>query len=262
MGSSSRLLAEQRQSLLLARLRENGTVRTADLAADLKVASITIRRDLVELQEQGIVVVMHGGARLASGRVPPADRRERAGVEVDAKRAIGRAAAGMVHDGDVVFLDSGTTCAAVVPSIATLQGLTVVTNDLTTASDLVATAPQVRVVMAGGVVDAHTLSTVGELLPAVLASFMFDIAFFSASAWDRTAGATTGDMIYAAAKRMVLDRARTTYLLADSSKYGASEAHVVQRLRDFDGVICDAALTAADQDALRAAGVNLTVTGS
>jgi len=259
MVSSSRLLAEQRQTLILERVGEAGMVRTVDLAAEMNVAGMTIRRDLAELQERGHVVLIHGGAKIPAGRIPPADRRERAAVELEAKRAIGRSAAEQLSSGDVVYLDSGTTCAAIVPYLTGLENLTVVTNDLTTATDLVAEASHVRVLMAGGLVDSQTLSTVGDLFPAVLMNLRFDVALVSASAWDIDAGATTGGMAYSAAKRVVLSRAKRSLLLVDSSKYGASQAHVIRRLDGFSAVISDSQLAIADQATLRTAGVHLTV---
>lgn len=259
MNSSSPLLAAQRQGRILAELSEKGMVRTADLAARMDVTSVTIRRDFAELQQRGLIVIVHGGARMAVGRVPPADRRQRSSVEVDAKRAIAREGAGLVHDGDVVYLDAGTTCAAMGTFLADFADLTVVTGDLSTALDLTASAPNAHLVITGGTVDVETQSTVGDLLPSMLMNFLFDVAFISASAWDERTGATTGGIAYSAAKRMVLTRANKTVLLVDASKYGATEPHVIQRLQQFDAVVSDESLPPADQAALRAAGVTLVI---
>jgi DeoR family fructose operon transcriptional repressor len=261
MITSSQLLADQRRDRILAHLAAHGTVRTADLAAELQVSSVTIRRDLLGLQSLGVAVLVHGGARVASGRIPPADRRERSAVEVEAKTAIAGTAVEEARTGDVIFLDSGTTCAAMVPALTGVTGITVVTTDLSTATSLAAAAPQISVVIAAGLVDPRTTSAVGELLPAVLQNFVFDVAFISASAWEVGSGATTGAMSYAAAKRSALARAKRSILLVDASKHGATEAYVVRGLQDFDAVISDGRVPPGDQRALRDAGVNLLIAG-
>ncbi|GLK16623.1 DeoR/GlpR family DNA-binding transcription regulator [Herbiconiux flava] len=257
MITSSALLAGDRQARIRAQIADRGSVRSAELAAELGVSIVTIRRDLADLRKAGEVELVYGGARSAGGRVPPPDRRERTGVEVEAKAAIARAAAGLLKAGDTVYLDSGTTCAAMVPYLAAVDGLTVVTNDLTTAVELTGAAPEVSVIMAPGVIDPATLSTVGELLPPVLANFVFDVVFVSASAWQPGVGATTGDLSYAAVKRAVIERAKASYLLVDASKFGVAEPHVVQRLQDFDAVVTDESLSAEHRRELDQCGVEL-----
>ncbi|MCM6761659.1 DeoR/GlpR family DNA-binding transcription regulator [Rathayibacter sp. ZW T2_19] len=245
--------------MIRARLAERGAVRSVDLAAEMNVSLVTVRRDLLELRDLGEVELAHGGATVAGGRVPPPDRRDRTGVRVEAKRSIARAASAFVSPGDVVYLDSGTTCAAMVSSLAEIVGITVVTNDLATAIDLVEAAPGMSVVIAAGRVDGATLSAVGELFPPVLQNFVFDAVFLSASAWNVGTGATTGALSYAAVKRSVLARAKRKYLLVDSSKFGAVEAHVVARLSDLDAVVTDDALAADVVSDAGSAGVALVL---
>lgn len=234
-------------------------MRSIELATELGVSLVTVRRDLVELSDLGEVRLAHGGATATSGRVPPGDRRDRSSVRIEAKRSIARAAASFVSAGDVVYLDSGTTCAAMVASLAEISGITVVTNDLATAIDLVEAAPGMSVVIAAGRVDGATRSAVGELIPAVLQNFVFDAVLLSASAWDIGAGATTGALSYAAVKRSVLERAKRSYLLVDSSKFGAVEAHVVTGLADLDAVITDDALPARIVREADAAGIAIVL---
>ncbi|ROQ60383.1 DeoR family transcriptional regulator [Rathayibacter sp. PhB152] len=262
MKKSAPLLAPQRRDLIRARLAEDGAVRSIELAAELGVSLVTVRRDLVELSDLGEVQLAHGGATATSGRVPPSDRRERTGVRTEAKRSIARAAASFISSGDVVYLDAGTTCAAMVASLAEVDDVTVVTSDLATAIALVEAAPALSVVIAAGRVDGATLSAVGELLPAVLQNFVFDAVFLSASAWDLGTGATTGALSYAAVKRSVLARAKRSYLLVDASKFGAVEAHVVAVLADLDAVITDDDLAADVVLAAESAGVAVVLAES
>lgn len=234
-------------------------MRSAELAEELGVSLVTVRRDLGELQASGLLVLVHGGAQLTGGRVPPNDRRERSEVRVEAKASIARAAAAFAAPGDVVFLDSGTTCAALVEHLATVTGITVVTNDLVSAIDLAGSGSAASVVVAAGRVDGTTLSTLGELFPDVLKNFVFDTVFVSASAWDAEAGATTGDLGYAAVKRAAIARGRRSVLLVDASKVGAIESYVVGALSGFDAVVTDDAIGAEDRRRVEAAGTRLVI---
>ncbi|QJU56336.1 DeoR/GlpR family DNA-binding transcription regulator (plasmid) [Herbiconiux sp. KACC 21604] len=245
--------------MIRAQLVTHGSVRSADLADELGVSSVTIRRDLTELQRAGLVELVYGGARLAGGHVPPSDRRQRVSVEVEAKSAIAASAAALVTAGSVIYLDSGTTCAAMIPHLRRLDSLTVVTTDLTTAVELASSAPHLAVVMAPGNVDPSTLSAVGELLTEFLAGFAFDSVFISASGWDPNLGATTGDLDYAVAKRAVVARARESYLLVDASKFGASAPFVIHALPRFDAVVTDSGLSAEEHSRLSEADVRTIV---
>ncbi|MET0716345.1 MAG: DeoR/GlpR family DNA-binding transcription regulator [Mycetocola sp.] len=257
MNTSASLLAQQRQDRIRADLIARGTVRTADLAADFGVSTVTIRRDLAALELLGEAIVIHGGARSFGRHAPPADRRDRTDVQVAAKQAIARAAVGLIQQGDAIFLDSGTTCAAMVTGISELAGVTVVTTDLNTATALAVSAPHVSVVMAGGVVDPMTLSAVGELLPSVLRYFVFDVAFISTTSWSLDAGATTGALSYAAVKKSALERAKRSVLVADSSKYGPAQTYVIQPLVQFSSIITDDGVAPEHRNALNLAGINL-----
>ncbi|MCR2816852.1 DeoR/GlpR family DNA-binding transcription regulator [Microbacterium jiangjiandongii] len=259
MKASPRPLADQRRDLIRALMDERGAVRTADLAAELGVSLVTVRRDLLALEVAGEAVVVHGGARTANGRVPPADRGQRSGVEVDAKALIAATAIRRVHEGDAVFLDSGTTCAAMIPLLARFERLLVVTTDLHTATALAAIAPHLEIVVAAGRVDATTASVHGELVAMVLASFVFDTAFISATAWQRGYGATSGTLTYAGSKRTAISRARHKVLLVDSTKYGIAEPHVVLSLDRFDAVVTDDLVPVEARRELREAGISLVI---
>jgi DeoR/GlpR family transcriptional regulator of sugar metabolism len=227
----------------------------------LQVSSVTVRRDLMALQDQGLVDVVHGGARLISGRVPPEDRQARASRGLGAKAAIAASASAYVRPGDTVFLDSGTTCSTMVAFLAEIGPLTVVTTDLSTATSLAVAAPAVSVIIAAGVVDPRTASAVGELVPSVLQKFVFDSAFISASAWDPTYGATTGRIAYATLKQVAISRSRQSFLLVDATKFGATEPHVIAPLQEFDVVITDNAF-GGQRTELSETQVNLVVAAS
>lgn len=241
---------------------ERGSVRSAELAEELGVSLVTVRRDLSDLQASGVLRLVHGGAQVAGGRVPPSDRGERSLVRIEAKASIARAAVSFAEPGDVVFLDSGTTCAALLEHLAVLAGVTVVTNDLVSAITLAGSGSGVSVVVAGGRVDGTTLSTLGELIPSVLENFVFDTVFLSASAWDASAGATTGDLGYAAVKRTAIARAQRSVLLVDASKFGAVEPYVVSALGALDAVVTDDALGPEERRRVEESGTRLVIAPS
>ena len=131
MESTGPLIPEQRHQRVLQLLRRDGVLSTRALTDHLGVSHMTVRRDIATLEASGQVVSVQGGVRLAgtAGQVPPQERRQRAVLELPRKRAIAAAAAELVTDGMVVYLDAGTTCESVVAYLAGRRDLTVVTND-------------------------------------------------------------------------------------------------------------------------------------
>jgi DeoR/GlpR family transcriptional regulator of sugar metabolism len=251
------LIPEQRRRILLELLRREGVVSLRRAAARLEVSQMTVRRDVATLVADGLASLVAGGARLYDGVEPPASRSERSQLHTSEKRAIAAAAAAMVSDGSVVYLDAGTTCQAIVPFL-TQAGLTVVTADLHTAIAL-ATRATVRVIHTGGLIDSDSGSAAGHLAARAVAGLVIDIYFMSTGSWSRAHGVTTPAIDKLELKTAVLAAAERTVLLADSSKFGASTALWVVGLKELHAVITDERLTAGMSAELMQAGVDVRV---
>jgi DeoR family transcriptional regulator of aga operon len=171
--------ADERMRRVLELLETQDVVSVAELARVFDVSEVTVRSDLTILARQGLVARIRGGARaLQRGQSEVAfDVRLR--VEEEAKRAIARAAAAMVGDGEAVALDSSTTAFYIALELREKRELVVVTNGLRIASAL-ADAPGVSVIVPGGVLRFAAMSLVGDFASSVLRSTRIGSGFFGA----------------------------------------------------------------------------------
>src|ERR1700752_2322709 len=168
------MLTEERPHRILERLRVQGRVLASDLVAEFGVSADTVRRDLRELDDAGMLRRVHGGALPRPGDTDPLLIRARRAPE--AKASIARRAAQIVHDGQVVTLDGGTTTLEVARALPEHLSATVVTNSLPIALAL-ADRPRGEVVVIGGRLRGPAGVTVGAAAVAALAAVRADVLF-------------------------------------------------------------------------------------
>ncbi|MDQ2662339.1 MAG: DeoR/GlpR family DNA-binding transcription regulator [Actinomycetota bacterium] len=257
METAKPLIPEQRRRALLELLRREGVVSLRRAAAQLEVSQMTVRRDAAALADEGLASLVTGGVRLDEGVEPPAVRSERSQLHTAEKRAIAAAAASVVSEGSVVYLDAGTTCQAMVPFL-TQAGLTVVTADLHTAIALT-TRPTVRAIHTGGLIDPDSGSAAGLLAARTVAGIVIDVYFMSTGSWSLAHGVTTPAIDKLELKAAVHAAAQRTILVADSSKFGASAALRVAGLEELHAVVTDDRLPDAMRAELETAGVDVRV---
>ncbi len=247
-------LRSERHDAILQAVAQRGTVTARDLAGTLNVSPMTMRRDLADLQAMGLIERVRGGARrrLPHGPEPPLLQRQ--GDQAEAKRGIGRAAANLVDQGDVIALEAGSTTLEVAYAIATRNWsqLTVLTNSLPIAQVLVAVV-NCRLVLLGGVVDRNELATFGSVTDESLAGFRVNKLFIGCRGIDAEAGVTSdidAEREIATARAMVAV-AGQVIVVADGGKFGRRYMSQVIDATRIDAIVTDAA---APGDAL--AGFN------
>ncbi|WP_449432448.1 DeoR/GlpR family DNA-binding transcription regulator [Pseudomonas putida] len=200
-------------------------VRTRDtnveeLSSALGVSEATVRRDLTLLARQRLLVRTHGGARALIGvHEPEASLEERKDSLRDEKDAIAKAAAAHIQDGDTVFLDGGTSCAALAAHLFSHQSIHVVTNNLLAVMTL-ANAPGVRLTLLGGELRESSMSTLGPLAELALSRLSFDSAFLGADGVVAGFGLCEASAQQAYLKECIVKRAAQVFVLADSAKLG------------------------------------------
>src|ERR1700752_763587 len=173
------MLAEQRQSLILAMVDQRGSLSITELQRKLKVSRETIRRDLLLLADRNALRKTHGGALSLVRSEPEISVREE--INADAKRAIGRLAAAAVHDGASVVLATSSTVQRVAEALLVRQGLTVFTNSIAICGKLSGHNKN-RVCLLGGEVQAINGATLGRDATSMLAHYFADFAFVGAGA--------------------------------------------------------------------------------
>ncbi|WP_326809009.1 DeoR/GlpR family DNA-binding transcription regulator [Streptomyces sp. NBC_01186] len=250
------LIPDQRRELLVKHLRREGVLSVQQITQLFGVSHMTVRRDIAELESQGLVFSVPGGVRIANQLHSEPSFQAKSQVEQPEKRAMAGAAAELVHDGMTVYLDAGTTLLAMVPHLTEREGLTVVTNDFGAVERLFP-ARQVTVIHVGGQVEPDNHSSVGRLAAATIRQLAFDLAFISTSSWDLLRGVTTPSEAKVEVKQAAMAAASQSVLVAGSSKYGTFGMYKVAALSAFDTVLTDAALTEPAAQGIRAAGADL-----
>ncbi len=232
------MLTTQRKQQILTILKRQGQVIAKDVAGAMEVSEDTIRRDLRELAQEGLLQRVHGGALPASPAV--ADFAGRESITPEGKVAIGRAAAGMIRAGQVVILDGGTTARQVARHIPLELKATVVTHSPTIALELVQ-HPEVEVILIGGRMFKHSVVAVGAAAIEAIAGIHADTYFMGVTGVHAKTGLTTGDYEEAAVKRALSHAAAETFVLASSEKLGAASPYAVVGLDEISGIITEKA---------------------
>lgn len=245
-----------RQAQILAELAASPTVRISHLADVFGVSTETVRRDIDELTRKGLVDRTYGGAAMRPiGRQPDVDARER--IAVAERARIGRAAAALVAESDVLMVDSGSTTAQFARALAaTGRPVTVITNSLGVAAELAGRAA--RVVLCPGDLSGRERGVYGPETIAFLSRFHADIAFIGASGLTDE-GPTEVESRASWVKRTMLDRARRRVLLLDATKFDEAHLEVVCPLARLTDLVTDQPPTGPLGRALAAAGTRLTV---
>jgi DeoR family transcriptional regulator of aga operon len=258
-STTDSVLADHRRELILEALAKGGQCRVSDLAQQFALSPMTVRRDLQVLEEQGRLRRVHGGAVLADTEVGYPLRAREGQTQ---KQRIGRQAAGLIRNGMVVYLDSGTTAMELarciregLPDVAQLS---IVTHGINLAMEL-SGHPAYDVHLIGGELYRNGLATVGPVAIAQVAQLHFDLFFMGARGVDLEAGWTNANQLETQLKHAAIASSRQVCAIADSTKWG--ERGFVSIL-PFDGVamwVCDDELPDAAREAANRAGVELLI---
>lgn len=239
-----------------------GTASAQEVAGEFEISIMTAHRDLDALQARGAVRKFHGGVsvvRTGSYEIAATLRRR---VAVDQKEALAAAAAATVMPGETILIDDSTTVAAMIPHLADVDELTVVTQYLPAIVALTP-LPNVTVIALGGEYDSPHESFLGVGTQAALQRLRVDTAFVSTTTLDR-AGVYHPEERTVALKELMLRAARRRVMLADGSKIGNSSLHRICGWDLVDELITTREAPAGEVGLIRDQGVNVStvVTGS
>ena len=234
------MTGQSRLDQIMDYLKSHNLVTVEQLVAAIAASPATIRRDLIKLDEQGVISRSHGGVTLNRFIPSQPTTNEKLQRSLQEKQAIAEMAAAMVKPGDAVVLDAGTTMLELARNLTHLP-LRVITADLRIALFL-SEFKQIEVTIIGGRIDDSSQSCVGEHGRRLLRSVYPDIAFISCNSWSLDKGITTPTEEKAGLKQDLAANARRRVLLADSSKYGAYSLFCVTPLAEMTDIISDKGL--------------------
>src|SRR3954470_13353295 len=255
------MLIPMRQSRLQEFLAKRGMCDLDTLAAELRVSQSTVRRDLDQLEERGLVSRTHGaviwiGDRSNAPNTRPYAFDQRMSYQVDAKREIARAAARLVSPGETVLIDGGTTTFYLAQELLG-RSLQLVTNSLPIAN-LFLNDEHVELILSGGLMYPRYGVLLGPTAEHVLGTIHTKSLFLS------VAGVNGGvlynqNLLLVQAERKMMEQAQRVVLLADAGKFGQQALARLCDLSEIDVVVSDAKLAEKDRAAVRAAGCELLI---
>lgn len=253
------MLAEDRRRRIYELIREDGSARVSQLSELFAVTEPTIRSDLERLEREGLVVRDHGGAYLRG--IDSLVRTQTLGhsEHAEAKRRIGARAAEYVHDGDTLILDSGSTVTELARCLLDRRDLHVVTNALNIAL-LLGSEPSVSVHVTGGEFKAPTLSLTGDEAASIFRSIFVSKLFLATAGLSFETGLTYPSLSDLPVKRAMIKAAKTVYLLADSSKIGATAFATLGYLSSIHYLVTDDGIDDESRRRFEALGIGV-ITG-
>ncbi len=229
-----------RQSDILEIAKEEGRVTVEGLADRFQVTVQTIRRDLSDLSEAGLVDRVHGGAVLRSG-VSNIGYEDRRALNQEVKARIAERCAADIPDGSSIFLNIGTSTEAVARQLRQHKNLMVVTNNMNVAT-ILAENPDCEIVVAGGVLRRSDSGLVGNLAVSTIRQFKFDHAIIGCSALDTDGDLMDFDLQEVLVSQTIIAQARQISLVADHSKFSRTAPARIASLADVDTIYTDAPL--------------------
>lgn len=251
-----RLRKQERQQQILLELKLHPHVRISDLARRFEVSTETLRRDLDSLSQEGLISRAYGGASVPTRGTYPGLSERRAARSVERAR-IGTAAAALVHPGETLMIDSGSTTIEVARALAWAgTPCTVITNCIPIAMTL-GEGP-VEVILAPGAYQPAESAVTGTDTVAFLSGYRVDRCIIGASGLTNE-GPFETVRGFAAVKMAMLSRSCHTHLVLDSGKFGRDGLNHVGSLEQFASVVVDARPPADLASALHRAGVEVTI---
>ncbi len=253
-------LPEERRLVIMEQVRSRSLVRPVDLADELGVSVETIRRDLMALEEDGLLRRVYGGATATTPRAYEPTFEKRRARNRASKTAIGRRAAGLIDLGDTLILDIGTSVAELATGLPLAFRGIVLTNSLLVANEL-AGREGVEVIASGGRVRAGDLACFGPVSEAFFRDYYADKAFMGCGGVDPVYGLTDYYPEEIASRRVILEHAAERYVLAESSKLGEVAFGRVCDLAALTAVITDDLADPGEVTRLEEAGLTVMVAG-
>ncbi|HYW94983.1 MAG TPA: DeoR/GlpR family DNA-binding transcription regulator [Bacteroidales bacterium] len=236
------MLPQQRREKILDLIREDGHAKVLQLSRIFKVTEVTIRQDLEKLEKEGFIEREHGGAYLKNIGLNVKNIVLQNQEHLAEKAAIAHKALELIHDGDTIILDSGSTTTEIAKLITGFKNLTVITNSLNIALTL-GVDTEINLVVTGGEFKAPTLSLTGQKAADFFEGIHVDKLFLATAGITLKSGLTYPSISDLVVKRAMIESANEVYLVADSSKIGESSFASLGALSLIDFLITDSKIT-------------------
>ncbi|MDL2217449.1 DeoR/GlpR family DNA-binding transcription regulator [Christensenellaceae bacterium OttesenSCG-928-M15] len=246
---------DARRNSILELLNQTGKVRVQTLSQKLGASEVTIRNDLSVLEKNGLLERVPGGAVQTMKNYYNMDLQQRRNENAAAKQSIAQVAASLVNDGDTLFLNSGTTTYFTALDLKRFKNLKIVTNSISIAMEM-ANVPTHHVMLLGGMINPQYSFTYGVNVLNELKHFKADKAILSVDGICNI-GITTYHAEEADVSKMMLERARTSIIVADRTKIGRESFLLISELMADQYLVTNRCENSELFDELREFGITI-----
>lgn len=248
----------ERHQFILNRLKSKGNVNVLDLYKELKVSSVTIRKDLKLLEEKGLLFRTHGGATATNPYTTDRPVNEKEKLQATEKMKIGAVAAQSIVANDSIIIASGTTVLALAKNIQPKGNVTVVTSALNVALELM-THNHIEVLQLGGILRKSSSSVTGPYAQSILSDFSCTKLFLGVDGIDLEFGLTTTSVMEAHLNRQMIAASQKVIVLSDSTKFGKRGFGKICGLESVDRIITDSGIPDHFIAHLESMGIEVTI---
>lgn len=248
------MIKAERQQLIISHVSKDQKVLLSDLSTLLNVSEDTVRRDIKELSDQGLLKAVRGGA--ISHSPIPLHFRDREHYDVSHKEIIAEKAQQFIRDGQVVLFDSGTSALAVATHLPKERKITAITNSFPVASVL-EDHPNAEVIFIGGRLNKTAFSTSGHEVIRALGGIRPDVCFLGICSIDLDLGVTGKDYEDSQVKKMMVEKAKHVIALSTLEKIGTAEPYLICTARSIDTIITDMDPSHDELQPYTAAGIEI-----
>ncbi|QIZ76943.1 DeoR/GlpR family DNA-binding transcription regulator [Ferrimonas lipolytica] len=231
------MIPAERQRIILSMLEDKEICTIGELTDKLAVSHMTVRRDIAKLEEKGRVFSVAGGVQRIESVREEQNHKTKSTQNLEIKLALGRACMPMVAPQATVYLDAGTTTLEIARAIAHREDILVITNDLFIA-DYLAEHGTCEYYLTGGRIDRGNHSCIGDMAASFISRLNVDVAFVSATCWDRR-GVSSPSEGKVMVKKALAAVAKQSILVSDSSKFGRTGTFLGMESHEFDMIITD-----------------------
>ncbi len=249
----------ERRAGILELIEATGQVKVNELSKLFKVSEVTIRNDLSQLEQKGLLIRARGGAIRAQGVGVDYALNIKAKKHFEEKRAIGKKASKFIQDGDTIILDSGTTTMEIAKNLNQFNELTIITNALNIARQLV-DYPNFKVIVPGGILRPKALSMVGPTAETAIRNYYCDKLFLGVDGIDAQYGISTPNVEEAHLNRIMIELSNEVFVVTDSSKFNRRSLAFIASMDKVHTVITDRGIPPEEKEKLENIGIKMLIT--
>jgi DeoR family transcriptional regulator of aga operon len=251
----SEVLTIDRRFKILDIINSQGQVAVNELSNFFHVSEVTIRNDLSHLEGKGLLIKTRGGALKIQSVGIDQHLNEKAKINSKDKQAIGKKAADIINDNDTILIDSGTTTVEIAKNLAGKKNLTVLTNALNIASQLI--NDEIKVILLGGMLRSNSLSLVGPIAEKSIKNFYCDKCFIGVDGIDSTSGIYTPIPEEANLNKLMIEISKEIIVVTDSSKFKRKSFGFIAPISKINMIITDSKIPEDEFKNLQSMGIKV-----